>query len=936
MAEWGATVRGDCAGLNRWGGRVRPGCLCYRPMMATGAPSRDDFKFDVFISYSRKDGAFARKLQRALSNYAPPPDLPVPQRRLRVFRDESDFRGNEYGSALKSMLQSSAKLLVICSPNSCASAYVGGEIASFATIRGKEHIVSALVGGRPNNEAGDAEPAFHEELVSRLPVPLSADYRGWNEPDRVDRDRFEGAWFKLIADIYGVERTDIEGREKARQRRTRRIGTALVSGLVVVLASLTTWALLSRNEAIRQGNTAQSRFLASQSMSGTHSFDVAMLLAVAAHQTAPTSEAWEALFVGLQRQPNLQRFLYGVAATVRTITFTPGSGCATAWTESDRTTIWNVADGKQRADVAGRAITDASCSSMVVATKDGALESRVLQSDRRSWRIEPTGSPVTAWTSNPSGMLQALADGSGRIVLRDPKDGQIRAEHSAPSFKWRYLRFSADGRTLAAIDQQSMVHRFDADTLDVSASPVRCSARSPDVFAISPDLRWCASGGPGQFQINDLTREGSEIDLGTEWVLALDFSPDGRTLMTGVQGGNLRLRSMDALVRDGRRARASVWSEHRTDVTAAVYAPNGSIVSAARDLSVIVWGDRTTARFISQTELAANPAAVAANANTSRIAVGTATGDVLLSNDREGKSFERLANVGSRVTALILRESDDVLAGTDDGRLLMVTAGAEPRLVAADKKPPALRIRLSSDESRAAVLRADSSLSILQMTSGSIVGESPGIQPSGAGVNGLLPGLDASFEPGGMRVAVLQGSGGAVIWDVQSGARGISPLLFKPTSFLTSIAFAPAGGLIALGTGMYEEEIALVDPSRSDKPVARLASHNEGKIAVTALAFSPDGRLLVSGLFDGAMTVWDVAGRRRIGAVHHARGAIVDLSYARDGSTMTAVTERGVVQRWNLNPDDWVSLACRVANRTVTADEQARLLDGRDAASICP
>jgi len=470
----------------------------------------------------------------------------------------------------------------------------------------------------------------------------------------------------------------------------------------------------------------------------------------------------------------------------------------------------------------------------------------------------------------------------------------------------------------------------------VASSPVRCSARSPDVFAISPDLRWCASGGPGQFQIGDLTREGSEIDLGPEWVLALDFSPDGRTLMSGMQGGNLRLRSMDAIVRDGRRARASVWSAHRTDITAASYASNGAIVSAARDRSVIVWGDRTTARFVSQIDLAAKPAAIAANANASRIAVGTATGDVLLSNDGEGKSFQRLASFGSRVTALSLRERGDILAGTDDGRLLLVTANAEPRVVTADKKPPVLRIRLSSDESLAAVLRADASLSILQITSGSMNDASPGLRPGGAGINGLLPGLDASFEPGGPRLAVLQGSGGAGIWEGLSGAHGISPLLFKPTSFLTSIAFAPTGGLIALGTGMYEEEIALLEPGRSESPVARLASHNEGKIAVTALAFSPDGRLLVSGLFDGAMTVWDVAGRRRIGPVQQSSGAIVDLSYARDGSALTAVSEQGVVQRWNLNPDYWVRLACRVANRTMTAEEQARLLDGRDVASICP
>src|SRR5215203_5241123 len=90
--------------------------------------SVESFKFDVFISYSRRDLAFARKLQRALDNYTPPRDLRVPQRRLRVFRDESDFRGNEYISALESILASAAKVLVICSPHSRASAYVGAEI----------------------------------------------------------------------------------------------------------------------------------------------------------------------------------------------------------------------------------------------------------------------------------------------------------------------------------------------------------------------------------------------------------------------------------------------------------------------------------------------------------------------------------------------------------------------------------------------------------------------------------------------------------------------------------------------------------------------------------------------------------------------------------------------------------------------------------------
>src|SRR5215470_183077 len=89
----------------------------------------DDHRYDVFISYSRRDLPFARQLQRALANYAPPKDLAVPQRRLKVFRDESDFQGAEYEAALEAILGSAAKLLVICSPHSRSSAYVGGEIA---------------------------------------------------------------------------------------------------------------------------------------------------------------------------------------------------------------------------------------------------------------------------------------------------------------------------------------------------------------------------------------------------------------------------------------------------------------------------------------------------------------------------------------------------------------------------------------------------------------------------------------------------------------------------------------------------------------------------------------------------------------------------------------------------------------------------------------
>jgi|SRR5688572_7124529 len=114
----------------------------------------EPYRFDAFISYSHRDAAFARRLHRALSAYHPPGELRVPQRRLRVFRDESDFQGPEYGAALAAMLESARVLLVICSPNARRSTYVGDEIERFIALRGPSSIACVLVAGQPSNQDG--------------------------------------------------------------------------------------------------------------------------------------------------------------------------------------------------------------------------------------------------------------------------------------------------------------------------------------------------------------------------------------------------------------------------------------------------------------------------------------------------------------------------------------------------------------------------------------------------------------------------------------------------------------------------------------------------------------------------------------------------------------------------------------------------------------
>ena len=71
------------------------------------------YQYDAFISYSRKDKAFAEKLEKALESFNPPKDPRIPQRRLNIFRDEDDLIGADYYESIDKHLGNSAKVTLL-------------------------------------------------------------------------------------------------------------------------------------------------------------------------------------------------------------------------------------------------------------------------------------------------------------------------------------------------------------------------------------------------------------------------------------------------------------------------------------------------------------------------------------------------------------------------------------------------------------------------------------------------------------------------------------------------------------------------------------------------------------------------------------------------------------------------------------------------------
>jgi DNA-binding SARP family transcriptional activator/WD40 repeat protein/energy-coupling factor transporter ATP-binding protein EcfA2 len=145
-------------------------------------------------------------------------------------------------------------------------------------------------------------------------------------------------------------------------------------------------------------------------------------------------------------------------------------------------------------------------------------------------------------------------------------------------------------------------------------------------------------------------------------------------------------------------------------------------------------------------------------------------------------------------------------------------------------------------------------------------------------------------------------------------------------------AYSPDGRHVAAGG--YDGHVSIIDTESGQLVREPQRGHTAG---VFWLAFSPDGSRLVAGSNDSTVTVWDAATGDLISRIPIPEATFTASIFLPDGDIMIVPWGRNpALYVWDPSAERAVEFACLTAGRDLTGAEWAEHFPGQPFQSVCP
>jgi WD40 repeat protein len=464
-----------------------------------------------------------------------------------------------------------------------------------------------------------------------------------------------------------------------------------------------------------------------------------------------------------------------------------------------------------------------------------------------------------------------------------------------PSVRWALwagllvaLPFLADGGAAAQ------------DKLKVEVVPQLAHAGRGTIFSVafSPDGRAVLSGGGASLKLWDVTTGQLVRTFEGHYVFSVAFSPGGRSVLSG--GADKTLKLWDLAT--GQLIRA--FEGHGDKVAAVAFSPDGRrVLSGSDDRTVKLW-DLATGQLIRAFEGHGDKVtAVAFSPDGRRVLSGSDDRTVKLWEAATGQlvqTFEGDTGLWSRVAFSpdgrnVLSTFSKTLKLWDaaTGRLLRTFEGHSWGVSTVAFAPDG-RTLVSGGLDWDGTLRPPrkSTVKLWDVASGQLlrtfedaVADRLANENGEDGVAGV-PSL--AFSPDGGRVLASWGKT-LKLWDI---ATGLMRTFEGQGGAVDAVAFSPDGRAVLSGT--YGSPLKLWDATSG-----RLVRTFEGRLWATSVAFSADGRRVLVG-FDTTFGLWDATTGRHVRTFDDNAKAALSL----DGRTVLSGDNSGTLKLWDAGTGD--------------------------------
>jgi WD40 repeat protein len=921
----------------------------------------------VFVSYSRKDITFAKRLAAELQ------------------KCEVDFWIDwegipptvDWWREIEKGIEEADIFLFLISPDSARSKVCGQEIET--AVRNGKRIIPIVV----RHVAWEDTPAslthlnyifFREEddfdaAVNKLITAIQTDYE-WAATHRRlqvkaldwERNSKDNGFLLRGRDLQDAEQdlalntskephpTDLQREYVFQSRkaadRQRRTTTSLAIGGVVVLAVLAVVAIVMAVRANQQAKISRAGELAAQTeLLIEKNFQNSLLLGVESFREYDTTRSRNALFGTTNSSPHLVQFLSGHTNVISSIRVSP--------------------DGKKLAS--------------------GSRDNTIILWDLETG--QPIGRPLskhTGWASSlsfsPDGKI--LASGScakvyfsqcvqGEITLWDVETyqpiGNPLVEHISGISS---VAFSPDGKTLVSGSDDGTIILWDMEMRQPIGKPLQGHTDQVSNVAFSPNGKILVSGSWDSIILwNIETRYQQPLGEGIVGASSIAFSPDGKTLALGTYDNTITLWNMET-----KQPISQPLTGHADQISSIAFSPDGKVLaSGSLDNTIRLWDTETYAptgeplsghtNWVSSITFSPNGKTLVSGSCARIDWSQCVQGEIILWDVKPGQPFGQPLSVDTdHVFSVAVSPDDKMLAsGAYNGSIILWDMETRQSIgqPLTTHKGRVNSLAFSPDGRMLASGSDDSTIILWNVQTG---------EPMGQPMNGNTGSISSvAFSPNGKTLASGGLNSKVIFWDVQTH-KPIGQPLTAHTGGISSVAFSSDGRTLASGSkdktiilwdvqthkpigqpltghidqvfsvafspdgktlasGGRDSTIILWDvATRVHQPMIARQSPIRVRVDFSTMAFSPDGKTLASSTGSSSFILWNVETRQAIGQpVSEFMFPISSLAFSTDGKILASGSEYGPIL-WDLDPESWIKKSCQRAGRNLTRDEWAQYL----------